>query len=214
MRQKPFNNVREFIENRDKCVFCQAPLTFRLTNYVLNLKPTHPIGKIPVLCSKLDGNFCEFKFAYVAPSIQIKATGHLDIDTNILSFDVDSCSNYEGRSAGDFDMVEIFEGFKPYLELSCKTKYCKTNYYLASSILSCIPHISKNNHLKVPRFLLFYEACDVDKYWVQNHFIDECTYIFSKSNPNSDPMKISQLNFEEFDKIKLQKRIQTLVTFS
>jgi len=210
MTQKWFNNVREFIDHRNTCIFCKTPLIFRLTNYVLNF----PIGKIPVLYSKIEEDLCTFKFAYTAPNINVKATGHLDVSTNILSFDMAADSNYEDRNANDFDMVEIFEQFKPYVELCCRNKTCKTNYYLASDVLSCIPHVSKRNHLKIPGFLLFYEACNLDKYWIQNDWITGATYIVSKSNPTGEPMKIAQLNFDDFDKAKLEKRICTLVTFS
>lgn len=214
MTQKWFNNAKEFITHRDKCIFCGSSLVFRLTNFVLNLKPNHPIGRLPVLYSKLEEDICTFKFAYTAPQIDVRATGHLDVNTNILSFDVDSGSSYEEKVVDDFNLAEIFEQFKPYLDLSCRNKNCKTNYYIASNVLSCMPHVEKRNYLKIPGFLLFYEACDIDKYWVQNNWIDQSTYIVSKSNPNSEPMRIAQLNFEDFDKDKLHKRIQTLVTFS
>jgi hypothetical protein len=196
-----FENIEDFINAKDRCIFCQSPLKPVLTNFT-----GHEKG-IPIISSALRNNNFVFRIKHDSPSMNIHAVGTINIRSN----DIDFCL-VPNHPFGTFAMlhqtVEAFEGLSPHVELRCSNKKCKKNYYISSSIFKVI------SERKIRSFLLYMECFNMDNLWVQNDWISNHTYIYSENNVDAEPLKIPFINFESMDSCKLMSRIKTIVTFS
>ena len=172
---------------------------------------------MPHINAKVKNGMFVFDIKYTSASQDINATGTIDIHTNELKFDIHQTEDNIHYT----DVVLVFEGLKPHIQLRCDNKKCKMNYYYCSNSLVC-ERASKrwNGHYynyadytRIRPFLSYYEACNIDKYWVQTDNIYGMTRIISTANPDSDPITIDPINFSSFDKDRLKTRILTIVTF-
>jgi len=217
--KKVFNKIREFIELRDKCVFCGSKLEPMLTNFIGHDK------QIPIISSIPRDNKFEFSFSHTTMYLHLKMNISIDVDTNIISMDIDPSSYtseyYDYKSVTQRQAIEAFESLKPHIELVCTNKHCFMEYYLCSSILRCTPPIVDpgkfHNFIEqssIGSFRLYWEACNVGKFWVQNDWGKERTNIISTSNPEAGAISFPIIDFENFNSEKLHHRIKTLVNFS
>jgi len=211
-----FNNIKEFISFKEKCVFCKTPLIPILTNFT-------GISKgIPIIKSKLIDNYFVFDIKHISYSITLKAKCHINSLTNEINFIIDYDNSYRyfvGRRYDHFminDIIEVFENLRPYIELICNNKKCHMNYYSCSNVLSCerIDSLYINNILKIKPLLLLWECCNVDKFWVQNSCDSKVTQIYSTIDSNTKPIETPFIDFNLFDGDKLKNRIKTVLTFT
>ena len=117
-----------------------------------------------------------------------------------------------GITKSQKNMIKTFEynnieSLKSLLDNN--NKLCHMNYYLCSSILKC----NRNLDHKIKPINTCFEACNVNKYWIQNDFFARKTSIYSTNNININPIIIPILNFDDFTETKLKSRILTTVIF-
>lgn len=203
--QKVFNYISEFIDFKKACPFCDKPLKPTLTNFVVF------DNKLPLINSKLDNNSFNFDIKHTTININVKATGTLDICTNDLKFNIHPDSSYLNGPLSYIHMMDVFEQFKPHVQLSCINKLCNMDYYCCSNVFSLTLNV---DNLKVNEFILYIESSKVGKCLVQNDHIYGLTRIHSMSKAESSPIEMPLLDFESIGKEKLCTRISTIVTFS
>ena len=224
MRQT-FNNIAEFIDHKKFCPFCKSSLKPKLTNFELFQ------NKLPLLNSKIKDNKFIFDCKLVSFRNTIVAVGYLDIITNEIEFEIKEESCYEDVSLESGlcekhgisyqHMIEVFEHFKPNIQLDCKNKSCKMDYGCSSNVLTCERASERwaghyhnySNHTRIKPFLAYLDTCSFDKYTVQNDHIYNKTRIYSTAKLETDPVEIPLISFESFDKDKLKTRISTIITF-
>jgi hypothetical protein len=196
-----FENIEEFINLKDRCIFCYLPLKPILTNFI-----GHENG-IPVITSKLNDKNFVFRIKYDSPSKNINVIGNIDIKSNDVTFCVVPDHPFSAFTMLH-QIIETFEDLSPHVELRCVNKKCKNNYYISSSVFKVI------EDRKIRSFLLYMECFNVDRLWVQNDWISRNTYIYSENNVDAEPLKVPFINFQSMDACKLLTRIKTIVTFS
>lgn len=210
-----YKNIAEFIGYKQVCPFCNQSLKPLLTNFLLFE------NKLPVFNSKIKDNSFIFNIRYTSISANIKAKGAININTNELTFDIDSSSDYDG-SVDYVKMIEVFEHLKLHIQLECSNKSCGMDYYCCSNVFSCERakkewgggYYNFGSNTRIKPFLLYFDACNIDKYWIQSDSIYNVTRIISTANPVTTPVTTPFIKFDSLDKEKFKKRILTIITFS
>jgi len=195
--EKDYLSIKEFLKSKEYCIFCNKPLKAILTNFIGKGK------QIPIISSKLENNQFNFDINYYSSFLSLKTKCSIDIETNDIVF------NPISENLTYTEIIDIFESFKPHIEIICNNKLCHMNYYLCSSILKC----NRNLDHKIKPMNICFEACNVNKFWIQNDFFKRKTSIYSTNNININPIIIPILNFNDFTETKLRSRILTTVTF-
>ena len=201
-----FSNINDFIQFKQKCVFCKSQLV-----------PLLSVFEIPGFNYKIKNDKFIFDIKYTSANQNINAIGSLDVNTNELKFDIIPTEDNILYT----DVIPIFERLKPHAQLCCNNKKCGMNYYCCSNPFICEQASSRwgghyynySDYTRIKPFGIYYEACNIGKYWVQNDIIIRKTKIISTTNPSSDPIIISPINFESLGKDKLKTRVLTIITF-
>jgi hypothetical protein len=191
-----FNNIKDFLNIKSKCSFCQTILTPIFTNF------TGLYNYIPLIVSKLNDNYFNFNLNYISCSMSV----NVDINLNIINNEL----IYSPISYPINQIIDVFESINPHVELVCCNKFCSMNYYICSNILSC--KRSNSSNLKIRPLSLGWECCNVGKFWIQN--VNNNTNIYSTINENLNPIKVDFIDFNLFGKDKLENRIKTIIAFS
>lgn len=204
--EREFTHIYDFIHAKEKCVFCNSKLIPTFTNFSGYNK------YVPVIKSRLTGSNFDFQINYITSDIQLKADVRVDVTNNMLQFEVlESC--WEDIVSPE-KVIEVFESFKPHIELSCENKHCLMNYYLCSNIFRCDRDHVFANHAYIKPFMLYWESCNIGKFWVQNDWIHGATNIISTVHPELSPMEVPMIDFSSFNEETLKTRISTILTFS
>lgn len=206
-------SIKEFLDIKEKCAFCNEPLKPNLSCYSSHLNTWK---NTPTIISKFNNNNCNFDINYDSISVHIKANVSVNLDSDELSFNVDPDSYYHNNYVFcNSSIIDVLSHLKPYIILECNNRKCKMNYYICSNsfyIYSCL-----DDKCFIKPFRLYYDACTIDKYWVQNDWIYNKTNILRLQKPDSDGIKIPLIdlvNSKKIDKDKFCSRIRTIVTFS
>jgi hypothetical protein len=205
--QKIFSNILEFTKLRDKCFFCEGPLRASLTNYI-NPRDS---GSLPVLDATISSGRFSFQVNHTTQSYDIKADGVIDITNNKLVFvlPADSEMPFLDQHVAKQAFVEL----RPHIQLACNNRKCKYKYALSSWGLDA-KRPSDISAWEIQPLKLFYETFRSGNLIVQNDWLIETTYIYSRLNTEADPIRPGFIDFEAMGKEKLLTRIRTLVTFS
>lgn len=176
--KRDFNKIREFIELKNSCVFCGSSLEPMLTNFIGHDK------QIPIISSTPKNDRFEFVFNHTTMYLHLKMNVSININTNIITTDIDPSSftsdYFDRNSVTHKQACEAFESLKPHLELVCTNKNCLMEYYLCSSVLKFTDLCSDafvdrfpnfSNQSLISPFRLYWEACNVGKFWVQNDWV-------------------------------------------
>lgn len=214
-----FNNIREFIELKDKCVFCGSKLSPTLTNFIGHSK------QIPIINSVPRNDRFEFMLNHTTIYLHLKMNVSININTNVITMDIDPSSYtseyFDRHAVSQKQAREAFESLKPHIELTCNNKNCHMEYYLCSSVLRCtnpspetgwFPNFSEQS--SISSFRLYWEACNVGKFWVQNDWSKGKTNIMLTSNQDAGILSFPIIDFDNFNSEKLYHRVNTLVNFS
>jgi hypothetical protein len=103
----------------------------------------------------------------------------------------------------------LFEAYL-HIEIYCD---CKSNYYLSSFAFDYIPTKSKSIYnIKVPDLLM--ESFSLDPYWIQNHYVNNYTSIFSLEDPEIKPIRLSLLNFDLMSPEQIINTVKLCVSFA
>ena len=167
---------------------------------------------MPVLNVPVNSSRFQFQVKHTTQSYDIKADVTLDVVSNTIVFTLPNGSDFpylDQRVAR-----QAFIELKPYFDLHCSNKKCKNKYSLASYYMFGIDKIPDSSAWTIAPLKLFIESFVTNNHVVQNDWFRETTIIYSKTNEDSEPIKVPFMNFEEMDKDKLLNRISTLVTFS
>jgi hypothetical protein len=211
---KTFGTIADFINIKDKCIFCQNPLTPILTN-----QSNNTLVKIAELNAYVKNNQFQFGIKYDGD--------RLNFDANIAINITDNKFNYYCRSGNYIrkdDVARIFIGMKPYIELVCENN-CDMEYYLQSDCLNCYDSPNSMTNSIRPISLLA-ESFSVKDWYVYNFYHSQSIYnidgdkhnlntlIQYKCDPDLEPLLCPRLDFEAQPKQKLIDRIKTIVVFS
>jgi len=206
--QGTFQSIADFLKIKDQCVFCKSKMKNTLTNFTLGP------DNIPLINAKsLDDRFL-FEIGYVTGSYTLAASTSVDINTNILNFNLTTPVALNGYGIEYMMAKTVFENHKPHIELYCPNKKCKMKYGIQSDVFRIDRLDDSLSRFKIRPFILYMESFVLDKLWVQNDWINTCTYIYAQNNLNIEPIKVDLLNLEEMGKEKIINRVRTLVTFS
>jgi hypothetical protein len=202
-----YDTLAEFIQIKDKCIFCKQSLSPVLANFFVG----HGRPRIPDLNVLLGQDYFKFRLKYDGESLNFNVNASVNIKDNRFSFFYYNSDIVSSDRA----VVSVFENMRPYVELVCQNKECGINYCLQSDFLHI--DVEKGNHIKTTTLML--EALVVDNWWVANYYnanYPTCgfTWIHSRNRPDAQAISYKRLDFESFSKEKLINRIKTIVTFS
>jgi len=206
---KIYDNIRDFSNIKENCIFCNNKLQLFLKNYTFG-----PENKFPTLLSKCIEDSFSFKINYCSHYVSVKADGYINIINNIVSFyniNFDTDYDYNEDEAIKF----AFYSLNPHIELSCVNKKCKYNYFISSTTFGSTELINKSNDekWKVPNIYLSQEAFNLDKFFVMNTSGNK-TYVYSTRNVEQIPLEINKIDFSSLKKEILFTKIRTSVSFS
>lgn len=217
MQSATFENIRDFVQIKQHCIFCKTPLRSILTNFEGFGKNGIPLLNAPIGHDKIDFNVSKTTATY-----SIQADGAIDIRTNALVFDVTAPYNIPYLAPGgdvreaEPTACDVFLDMKPYVQIYCPSKSCNMDYAISSGVftLQRVHHKSKNFSWMIKEFNLWMETFTSGSLWVQNDWMHNSTNIYSRNNPDADAISVPLIDFESMNKDKLITRIKTLVTFS
>lgn len=191
-----FPTIKDFINSQKECIFCHYSLSPILTNFL----GVHRGLKISDLNSVLTGELFMFKVEIQSSSKKLIEDCSINISTNeLISSNIIRASDL--RCLG------------PHVELQCRNKQCKYNYYVSSSILS-FKLLEDESKRYVNQIIIDMECFNIPKLWIQNDRISNLTRIFSTKEPDIPPIEIPLILFDEIEKDKLINKIKTVVNFS
>lgn len=191
-----FPTIKDFINSQQECIFCCHSLSPILTNFL----GVHRGLKISDLNSVLTGESFMFKVEIQSSSEKLIEDCSININTNeFVSQSVIKASDL--RCLG------------PHVELQCRNKQCKYNYYVSSSILS-FKLLEDDSKKYVNQIITDMECFNIPKLWIQNDWISNLTRIFSTKDPDIPPIEIPMIIFDKIEKDKLINKIKTVVNFS
>jgi hypothetical protein len=198
-----YGTIQDFINIKDRCIFCYQPLSVFLTNKMSNGQSSFPDIHAPLK----DKQF-QFPLKYDGERLRFDVHAILDIENHRFGFYHDS------RIVGSSPVISVFTGLHPCIELICQNKSCDMNYHLESDSL-------RSNEYDIIRPIsLTLEAFLIDNWWVGNPYTttynedyNEETWIM-KQNSFAPAIHCPRLNFEAYPKDKLISRIRTAVNFS
>lgn len=217
---KKFDCIKDFTTIKEKCIFCDTPLIFVLTNWFGVNKPG-----LPLINSSLKNDCFNFKFKYNSPSANINTEGSLNVITNIVTFRDPSKFPLTVSNPVDV-MANVLGSLHPHVELQCNNRKCKMNYYVSSDAFAF--HIHRMNPendesfnpdtdtVFVKPFPLLMECFTIKNLWIQTNYIDKTTMI-AILDEGATPDKsviVPQLNFDNLSKEKIINKVKTMVTFS
>lgn len=191
MRQY-FETIKDFISIKDECPFCSHKLVPILTNYTFQ-------NKIPLVNSKLNNDQFTFNFKYNSYNLDIISKGNLDINSNLLNFDIDESSTENAHEHIEGAFLNLY----PHIELSCINRKCKTNYYISSSIFYSF-------NFKIFPVSIADECCNLSSYFILNPSSKDYSNIYTKNN--NTPIQTQYIDFNT-DKDKIINRIKTIIAF-
>jgi hypothetical protein len=197
-----YGSIADFIKCKEKCFFCDNQLQIRLTNFV------GVVNDLPIINAPIRDNTISFPVENTTASFELKARGKIDIRTNALVF---LFKEDDTPTINDMLAKDTFLSFRPHMQLYCSSRQCKYEYTVASNIFQA-SHI-KHGYLILP-FKLYYESFVTGSLWVQNDYNQQKTHIFTRNNPDANPITVSLMNFETMGETKLLMRVKTLVVFS
>lgn len=199
--ERIYGTIKQFIEIKDKCIFCQRPLTSLLTNLL-----GHMGTNIPDISAPLHNKQFEFRLKYDGER------EHFDVNATINIVDDKFLWYYNklGYSIKEETVISVFQSMKPQIELLCENKDCGLQYCLQSDPIQII-YESHVRHIGV-----WLETFILDNWWICNQYshLDKYTSIFSRQHPNAEPILCPRLDFESYSKGILINKIQTIVNFS
>ena len=198
--------IKDFLSVKGRCIFCQTALRKVLTNFI-------GIGKdgIPVLNTQIENDIINFNVDWTTDYYSIAAKGQLDINTNVLTF----TSDKEDATflVADVRPLDAFSKMKPHMELYCPNKKCKMKYTISSDVFVFTNSNSPGSSWKINTPSVWMETFIIGNLWVQNDWVYSKTNIYSRNNPDANPITVDLIDFESMSKEKLLTRIKTLVTF-
>jgi hypothetical protein len=201
MRQY-FSSVDQFINLKENCIFCNSRLSPRLTNFFAKKQYLSTIN------AGLIGSKFIFNLKYNSISTQIDSRVTLDTFTNKVDFTFNSNTSVKSN-------VEIMEDIQIHVELHCRNKKCKTDYYLCSGPFTF--DYEHTSFVKIRPFYLFMEGFAMDKMSIYNDFPSKATFVhknISSTTYSTTDLKFPMVDFESLEKEKLFNRIRNLVIFS
>lgn len=205
-----FNKPIDFLSFKDHCVFCGSKLKPLLKSFIKRQQQ-------PMIKSKLvDDNFC-FNIKNTNSTYSFDADISLDINTNIINFELNSPCNLENPLQDHLAVKNYFDILYLHLELYCPSRKCNMQYYLCTNLLSSqsqLEVVGKKSSVKLKPNILFMEAFIVNKSWVQNLWENHELNIYSTDNIDSAPIKAPFMDLSVMNKERVINRIRTIVTFS
>ena len=202
-----FTYINEFVRLKNSCVFCNAKLKIKLTNYVIT-------ENIPILMSSpVDGKFI-FNLHYTNGSFELQTNSTIDMTTNNINFNI-IMPEHNKHDYSDHDhVIEIFEDMKPHIELYSPNRFCKMKYSLKSQFLRCNNiHYGKLFDCIIRPFKLYVESFVVGNLLIHNDWNNNISNIYSRTN-TTEPIKVSLIDLQSMSKEKVMTRVKTLVNFS
>lgn len=194
-----FVNIEEFINFKKVCPFCEQNLIPILLNYDLS-------QTIPVFKGKLLDDIFIVDLKYVAANYFLRANYVINTQSNRIDVYVHSDSHWYEDNISDGQALDIFFSLAPHVELRCKNKKCKSNYYISSNIL-----YNKDN--KINSFSVAFESCSANEMIIHNDWKYKESLIYSKLN-NTTGIQYDFIDFDQISYDRLKTKISTIVLFS
>lgn len=200
-----FKNILDFTKIRTHCLFCNSKLVAELSNF------SGTINKdIPLYSGQLDeNNIFNFKLVYHSIYSSVNTVGHLNAETNNITFDE---YQYTSDLFGVNIELDVFQELHPYIILNCENNKCKMSYYAATDILKHELLSIEGAHINPVVFN--WESFNYKKFWIQNDWVNMKTNIYSIMKPNVDPISYPLIDFRDYENDKLINRIKTLIVFN
>jgi hypothetical protein len=209
--QKVFDNILDFTQIKETCLFCQQQLRPFLTNFT----GFHKIS-LAILNASIASNRFSFPISHTTESYDIHANAAIDIVKNKLI--ITGSAGSPMSLLDQYVAKQALDDLRPYIQLTCHNKHCKYEYYLSSSILRIgmgnLMH-NTNNGWTIEPIKLCYETFQTHNLVIQNDWSKEETLIYSINNEEAIPIKVIPIiDFNELGSEKLLQRIQTYVIYS
>lgn len=210
-------SILGFTKSYEKCLFCKAKLKSRLTSF--DCFPSD--DQMPILNSHIDDKeeiSCEI--SHTTPSYSLIAKVFIDIKLNTLALSVSKKDGVIEMPSIDKAVIkQVFLSTNPHIQLYCPKKDCPYDYTIASNICTLLkfPGIDKESTTSVYQISpceLSYESFVIDKFWVQNHFIFNKTYIYSLEQTDLNPITVALMSCKNKSEQSIINRVKTLIIFS
>ncbi len=198
-----FTTITDFINYKNKCIFCQNNLSITLSNFSLE-----DLYLFPSIYTKYNNYKFEFHFSYNSIFENIDTFISIDSKSNQLMYDI---IDNERR------VLNILEqSARPHIELSCFNDQCKTKYTIATKPIrfenSYVYNLGRQVWNLKP-LQLRSETAEIDNIYIYNDLVKSETKIFPKK-PYINPIKFDFLNLSSYPKNQLIHKIKTQIIFS
>jgi hypothetical protein len=199
---RTLGTVKDFLKIREKCIFCQTPLTPMLAN-AMGVSGLAGRG-IPKLKANLENNCFTSSLKYYGDRVSFEGTVVIDLDRNTVWYRHDNTFLVSLN-----DVLDTFKDMHPYIQLGCENKKCKLDYSLNSDPFNF------DLDLSIYPVGPFTESFTFDNLWVCNHYLHDYTMIYHKNNLiGATPLVVDWIDFNSFAPSKLLTRIKTISVFS
>lgn len=176
-----FPTIKDFINSQRECIFCHYALSPILTNFL----GVHRGLKISDLNSVLTNGLFMFKVEIQSSLEKLSEDCVININTNEFV-------------SGNTIKASDLRCLGPHVELQCRNKQCKYNYYVSSSILSFkLPENESKKYIN--QIITDMECFNIPKLWIQNDWINNITRIFSTKDPDIPPIEIPMIIFNKIE---------------
>lgn len=202
-------SISEFLTIREKCFFCQKKLRPLIINFTGRQQK-----ELPLINATLNENKFVFPLEHTTADYSIGMITTIEVSNNNLIFETVQNSFISTTPMTDQLLAgSTLRDFDVHLELYCSNKNCRMRYYLSSDILTFHFHDSKLFWVISP-VQLFLESFRLNDLIINNDHSSQTTYIYSKGDDYTSPIKLPLIDFNLFGPDKLLNRIQTLVIFN
>lgn len=195
----------DFINFRQKCIFCNKPLQLILAQLILN--DSNPIS------NHLSKNN-DYVFSIEDDLGDVESIVYMDLNKNIVNLKLSESFEKEVPELDSYDYLMLFMEDPPYLELKCTNTACKKEYGITSEVLNFTRIPKVFGTLSFDPIELSFESFKINNYVVMADWQDNVTKIYHVDNADSMPIKTTFIDFSLIKKDTISNKIRTLVTFS
>lgn len=203
-----FKTLKDFIEHKTKCSLCDSALSPRLVGRIISRRMPPEPEENYTINAPLTGDDFVFKLEYTSPYISINKK----CKVNIISSELSS-------NDGDGLVKEVWTKYSPRIELTCKHKECKHNFYVLSSPMIFWSNDPNEYDPKMWGFCNVHTDVECfnlnKKLWVALDEFRSKTYVYKTDGNFLDPpFTMPLMSVVPENKEKVFNRIKTIINFS